>query len=282
MESTAVFLKWAGGKRRILPLMANFFPIKFGNYFEPFLGAGSVFFYVKQKYNPSHCTISDTNSDLINTYIHVRDNPKQLIKLLEYFKSQHSKKFYYEVREKFNKKIYIGIKRAAAFIYLNKTCFNGLYRVNSKNEFNVPFGQHKILSVYSSEVIYRASELLNDRVTIKHQDYKEIIANVKKGDFVYLDPCYDPIKKTSFASYTPERFSLDDRTKLFVFIEELKKKNTHIVLSNNDLPEIRKLYSGYNVHEILAPRIIGSRISYRADLIELLITTKKSINYLND
>lgn len=269
------FLKWAGGKRRILPLLEPFFPEKINRYFEPFLGGGSVFFFVKQKYNPSECIISDTNADLINTYLHVRDEPRQLIKYLKWFKERHSKRFYYSVRTAFNKCELEDVKRSAAFIYLNKTCFNGLYRVNRKNEFNVPFGQLKNPGIFEEGVIYSASEILKDGVKIEHQDYLNILGHVGKGDFVYLDPCYDPLKKTSFANYTPERFSDKDRVTLHAFIEGLRKGGAKVVLSNNDIPEIRKLYSQkYNISEILAPRFIGSKASYRSSLTELVISTQ--------
>lgn len=277
-SSTGVptFLKWAGGKRRIIPLIEEFFPRKFEKYFEPFLGGGSVFFYIKAKYNPSECIISDTNRDLIDTYINVRDNPRELIKALSCFKEKNSKDFYYEVRQRFNRFKYKDIERAAAFIYLNKTCFNGLYRVNRKNEFNVPFGQIRNPGIYAMETIYAASELLNDRVKIMHQDYNAILKVANKGDFVYLDPCYDPLKRTSFAHYTPDRFSESDRNKLFAFIEVLRKKGAKVVLSNNDVPKIRELYSDYRINEILAPRTIGSRANYRSALTELVITTEFS------
>ncbi|KKU49598.1 MAG: adenine methylase protein [Parcubacteria group bacterium GW2011_GWA1_47_10] len=266
------FLKWAGGKRKILPLIEKFFPKKIDRYFEPFLGGGSVFFYVKQKYNPPYSLISDTNVDLINTYIHVRDNPGQLIKYLSKFKKKNSKFFYYLVRENFNKKKYKGIRRSAAFIYLNKNCFNGLYRVNSKNEFNVPYGKYKNPSTFDEKIIYEASVMLKNGVEIKCQDYQAIISKVKGDDFIYLDPCYDPLKKTSFANYTPERFSTSDRLKLYSFIENLRKKGAKVVLSNNDIPEIHELYSDYNINEILAPRFIGSKVAYRNRVSELVIT----------
>lgn len=268
------FLKWAGGKRRILPLLEQFFPRTINRYFEPFLGGGSVFFYVKQKYNPTQCTISDTNLDLINTYVHVRDEPQLLIRYLARFKKKHSKEFYYSIRTALNEGGLKDVERSAAFIYLNKTCFNGLYRVNSKNEFNVPFGQLKNPGIFEESIIYHASEILKDGVKIKHQDYQKILGSVGRGDFVYLDPCYDPLKKTSFANYTPERFSEKDRDELHTFIESLRRERARVVLSNNDIPEIRELYSQkYNINEILAPRFIGSRASYRSSLTELVIST---------
>lgn len=268
------FLKWAGGKRRILPLIEESFPKVIDRYFEPFLGGGSVFFYIKQKYNPSFCLISDTNQDLVDTYLAVRDKPKLLIKHLNAFKKEDSKENYYVTRDLFNKKKFLGVKRAAAFIYLNKTCFNGLYRVNKKNEFNVPYGQFKNPGIFDEETIFFASTLLNDRVEIRRQDYRDVVKDTKEGDFVYLDPCYDPLKKTSFANYTPDRFSETDRYNLFAFIERLRKREVKVVLSNNDLPEIRRLYStDYAIDEISAPRLVGSKSSYRSNVVELVIRT---------
>jgi len=266
------FLKWAGGKRRILPLLETHFPKKVNCYFEPFLGGGSVFFYFKKKYNPKLCIISDSNEDLINSYLDVRDNPKLLIKELYKFKKNNSEDFYYSVREKFNKKKYNKrIERSAAFIYLNKTCFNGLYRVNKNNEFNVPFGKSANPGILEEEIIYEASSLLNDNVIIKIQDYKEINKIAKKGDFVYLDPCYDPLKKTSFVQYTPSVFCEQDRLDLFNFIENLKKKKVNFLLSNNDIPEIRKLYKKFNINEIMVARFINSKSNGRQKIKELVI-----------
>ena len=163
------FLKWLGGKRKLLSQIDHFLPSKINRYFEPFLGGGSMFFYIKQKYNPRHCVISDINEDLIESYKAVRDSPKDLIKNIKYFERRNSKTFFYEVREKFNGKKYCGIKRSAAFIYLNKTCFNGVYRVNRKNEFNVPYGNYENREIFNVETIFLASKLLQN-VTIKKQD----------------------------------------------------------------------------------------------------------------
>lgn len=265
------FLKWAGGKRRILSLLETYFPKKVNCYFEPFLGGGSVFFYFKKKYNPKLCIISDSNEDLVNSYLDVRDNPRSLIKKLYKFKKNNSEHFFYSVREKFNKKKYKGIERSAAFIYLNKTCFNGLYRVNKNNEFNVPFGKFTNPGIFEEEIIYEASALLKDNVIIKNQDYKEIEKIAKKGDFVYLDPCYDPLKKTSFVQYTPDVFCEQDRIDLYGFIEKLKRKKVNVLLSNNDIPEIRKLYHEYDISEIMVARVINSKSDERQKIKELVI-----------
>ncbi|MCK4796162.1 MAG: Dam family site-specific DNA-(adenine-N6)-methyltransferase [Spirochaetes bacterium] len=264
------FLKWAGGKRRIIRKLENNFPRKIKRYFEPFLGGGSVFFYIKQKYNPSDCYISDINKDLINTYIAVRDKATLLMRYLRYFKKHDSDKFYYNVRESFNKHKYRGINRCAAFIYLNKTCFNGLYRVNSKNEFNVPRGRYVNPEIFTEETILLANNLLQG-VIIKNESYESIANSVMMGDFIYLDPCYDPLTKSSFANYTPERFSTKDRLKLEIFIRQVHKIGAKVVLSNNDLPEVRKMYSDFCINEIFAPRSINSNGLSRGEIKELVI-----------
>lgn len=269
------FLRWAGGKRRILPLIEKFFPEKIDRYFEPFLGGGSVFFYVKQKYNPSRCLISDTNLDLVNTYIHVRDEPERLLKYLAKYRIKNNEDFYYKTRQRFNDKKIKGVERSAVFIYLNKTCFNGLYRVNRQNKFNVPYGQLKNPKIADKIAIFEASNLLRDNVEIRHQDYSSVINQAKKNDFIYLDPCYDPIKRTSFTSYTPDKFSEKDREKLHNFIETLRKKGSRVVLSNNDVKAVRSLYlaPNYRIKEIQAPRYIGSKGLYRSSVSELVIST---------
>jgi DNA adenine methylase len=264
------FLKWAGGKRRLIEQIDPYIPRNIDTYYEPFLGGASMFFYIKQRYNPKSCVLSDINEDLIETFKSVRDDPHKLIKELKKFKNKNSKEFYYKIRKKFNQKKITGIKRNAAFIYLNKTCFNGLWRVNLKNEFNVPYANYKNPEIYDKETIYHASNLLKG-VVIKCQDYRDILDSVKKNDFVYLDPCYDPLKKTSFAKYNPKRFTEKDRIELAKFMRFLKNKGICVILSNNDIAEIRKIYFNFEVREILAPRFINSKGNGRGKIRELLI-----------
>lgn len=272
--SIPTFLKWAGGKRRLISQIDPYLPFEVNRYFEPFLGGGSMFFYIKQKYNPKYCEISDINKDLIDTFVSVRDQPEELTKQLAYFKKRNSKKFYYETREKFNENKLSGLKRAAAFIYLNKTCFNGIYRVNSKGKFNVPYGRYTNPEIFSKETILSASKLLQN-VTIKCQSYEKILSQINRGDLVYLDPCYDPLKRTSFANYTPKRFSLTDRTKLSNFMNSLKKKEAFAILSNNNIKKVEDIYrnNGFNIHKIQAARSVNSNPLGRGKITELLITT---------
>ena len=267
------FLKWAGGKRKILDEIDKHLPEKIENYYEPFLGGSSVFFYIKQKYHPRKCVISDINKDLINVYVDVRDRPRDLIKHLKNLKSLNSQDFYYKVRESFNRNKSSSTKRSAIFIYLNKTCFNGLYRVNSKDEFNVPYGNHKNPEIFDEETILFASKLLQE-TEIFCRDYEEIKEDVEKGDFVYLDPCYDPLKKTSFANYTPKRFTNDDNERLARFVVEMHRRKVNFLLSNNVTKNVKRLYSskdGFKRITIRSFRSVGSKAQYRGHIPEFLI-----------
>jgi DNA adenine methylase len=216
--------------------------------------------------------ISDINKDLIETFKVVRDNPKELIKNLKYFKKRNSKEFYYKSRKKFNENRFKGIKRYAAFIYLNKTCFNGLYRVNSKNEFNVPRGKYKNPEIFNEETILLASKLLQG-VKIICQDYEKTLKYIEKDDFVYLDPCYDPLKRTSFANYTPKRFSDKDNERLSIFVAKLKRIGAKVLLSNNITDNVERLYSQkeYNRVVVFCSRSINCNRDQRGVIPEFLI-----------
>lgn len=268
------FLKWAGGKRHLIDQIDSHIPPSINNYFEPFLGGGFVFFYVKQKYNPKKCFLSDINKDLVNSFIAVRDDPKKLIKHLQNLRKSHSQEFYYKVRSSFNKNKFAGIKRAAIFIYLNKTCFNGLYRVNSKGEFNVPIGNYKNPEIFNEKTILLANKLLQG-VKIVHQDYERILPLLNKEDFVYLDPCYDPLKKTSFVSYTPNKFRIEDRERLFQFMLKARRKKANLMLSNNNIRLVKEMYldQKFKVETIMAKRFINSNPLGRGQIKELLITS---------
>ncbi len=270
------FLKWAGGKRRIIERLRPLFPKQIDRYFEPFLGGGSVFFFVQQRYRPKFSMISDLNQDLVSTYINVRDNPKELLKLLKIFKCNDSSHFYYETRKKFNLKKFPAVDRSAAFIYMNKSCYSGLFRVNSKNEFNVPYGNYKNAEIFDEDTIMSASELLQG-VEILCQDYRKVFDFAASGDFIYLDPCYDPKTKTSFVQYTPEKFSESDREHLAGFVMSVQSKGAKVLLSNNDMAKVRKLYPGFHFHRIKAPRSLGARVGAESKVIELAIRNYSSV-----
>jgi DNA adenine methylase len=271
------FLKWVGGKRKILDKLNRNLPIQFNNYYEPFLGGGSVFFYMKQKFPNKKFAISDINKDLINTYQDVRDYPRELRKWLKKLKESNSERFYYEVRESFNKGKVKGVKRSAVFIYMNKVCFNGIYRVNSKNEFNVPYGNYKNPEIFDDETILLASKLLKG-VKIVCQDYEDLISSIKEDDFVYLDPCYDPLKKTSFANYTPDRFDNEENIRMSRFVKNIKIKGANVLFSNNFTENVRRLYpksEGFFWFKFESFRSVGSKGKYREMTPELLIRNYK-------
>jgi len=266
------FLKWVGGKRKVLSQLDKYVPREIDRYFEPFLGGGSVFFYIVQKYKPRYCMISDINKDLIRTYIDVRDSPSSLLKRFRFFSENNSKNFYYITRQQFNQAEITGVARSAAFIYLNKTCFNGIYRVNAEGKFNVPFSGRKIPYLQDEDII-NASNLLRG-VRIKCQDYEKIKYDVLEDDFIYLDPCYDPLTKNSFVNYTPDKFKVEDRIRLAKFVNCLRSKGARVMLSNNDIRQVRELYDprSFKIRNILSPRCISSKASSRGQIKELVIT----------
>ena len=203
------FLKWAGGKNRLFKHLKKFIPIKYNCYFEPFVGGGAVFFNL----NPINSVINDLNNELINVYKIVKEEPKNLMKELDELQGKvNDKEFYYECRAKLPK---TNLKKAARTIFLNKTGFNGMYRVNSKGEFNIPFGDMKNAKLYDRDNLLACSKTL-DNALIQNGDYKKLLNLIKEGDFVYLDPPYVPLSKTSsFTNYTKENFGKKEFKYLF-------------------------------------------------------------------
>ena len=269
------FLKWAGGKRQLLPELLKYIPKDFNNYFEPFLGGGALFF---ELYNLGFLEnkkvyLSDINEELINTYKTIRDNPKELIIKLKEFKTNHNKEFYYKIRELDRDKNYKNldnITKSARFIYLNKTCFNGLYRVNKKGYFNVPIGSYKNPNILDEENILAVSKALQN-IIIKNFDYKEILKEVQSNDFIYLDPPYHPLNETSsFTSYTKNEFLQKEQIELFKTLKELSDK-CFILKSNSDTDFINKLYKDFKIEKILANRAINSKATNRGKILEVLI-----------
>lgn len=270
MIEIPTFVKWAGGKRRLLPELEQLFPKRIKRYFEPFLGGGAVFFFIKQKYNPTYTMLSDKNPELINTFLVVKNNPEKLIKGLIKHKKRNSVRYYYKIRL-LDPKNLSRIDRAARFIYLNKTCFNGLYRVNSKGQFNVPVGKYKNPEIFNEKRIFLASSLLKG-VRIICQSFEKIERFVKRGDFIYFDPCYNPeIKTIIFNSYTKERFLEEEQTKLADLFEKLDKKGCRLLLSNSDTALVRKLYKDYKINIVRCGRSINCKKDGRGKVKELII-----------
>ena len=263
------FIKWAGGKSQLLPNMSKLFPPKeqIGRYFEPFLGGGAVFFYLQHP----RSFLSDSNKELVELYEAVKNNVEELIKALKSHKNE--REYFYEVRAQKSSNL-SQTERAARFIYLNKTCFNGLYRVNSKGEFNVPFGRYKNPTICDAEGLRSASIALQN-ASIANNDYQSVLSKAKPTDFIYFDPPYHPLNKTSsFTSYTSEKFGEDEQKQLAKIYRSLAECGCFVMLSNSDTPLIRELYKDFYIHEIQANRAINSKPEGRGKITELLI-----INY---
>lgn len=274
------FLKWAGGKRQLLAQISKLYPKKFVTYYEPFIGAGAVFLDLQWK----KAVINDANSELINCYKVIRDSPEALIKEVE--KHPHSKQYFYELRsqdrvEGFQSRC--PIYRAARIIYLNKTCFNGLFRVNSSGQFNVPFGDYTNPRIIERSSIKALSTYLNSHaVTILEGDFELAVAKAKKNDFIYFDPPYDPLSDTSsFTGYSLNAFGKDQQVRLKDLAVRLCSQGSKVLLSNSATPFIYDLYSDSNLFRIIeveANRNINSVGSGRRKINELLIVGNYDVN----
>ena len=244
------FVKWAGGKRQILDKLKEYVPTEYNTYYEPFVGGGALLFELA----PKHAVINDLNQELMNTYKVLCDEEKfkKMCRVLNNYEANHSEEFYYEIRNKDrNKNTYNKLSdytRAARTIYLNKACFNGLYRVNSKGEFNVPYGKKTKVNTYDGNNLITVSNYLtmND-IKILNVDYKEALKTAKKGDFVYIDPPYDS-DTTIFTNYTETGFNKDSQRELASIFKELSDKGVFVMLSNYNTTLIQELYKDYHIH----------------------------------
>lgn len=266
------FLKWVGGKRSIIGELTSRLPKDFKAYWEPFVGGGALFFEMGKDISDAH--LSDLNIELVITYNVVKKHPEQLIKALRKHAEKHSKEYYYKIRAKHEQTD--AVARAARLIYLNRTCFNGLYRTNKKGEFNVPMGRYKNPDIIRENVIRSCSKALQ-HATVTLGDFTSI--QPKKGDFVYFDPPYHPINGTSFTSYTGDDFNEKDQERLRDFLLTLHKKGVKVMLSNSNTPFILNLYKNkvFKVHEVSAPRNVNCKADKRSHAKEVLIT-----NYATD
>ena len=268
------FVKWAGGKRQLIPEIEKHLPEKFGAYFEPFLGGGALLFHLLSKNQKIKGHVSDLNSDLVLSYVTIRDNLNGLLKSLQkhsdnYF--SNSKNYYYSVRETNPKS---QIEKVSRLLFLNRTCFNGLYRVNSKGKFNVPLGRYSNPNIVQEDNLRTVNHFLNkNKISIKCQDFERTVEGVKKGDFVYFDPPYQPVSKTAnFTSYTNGNFGLKDLKRLAKVSNELAKKGAKVLLSNSSSKQVRDLFSkDWNIVKIQANRAINSDSKKRTGHFELLI-----------
>ncbi|MGB7440870.1 MAG: DNA adenine methylase [Coleofasciculaceae cyanobacterium] len=272
------FLKWAGGKRQLLPEIKKYVPSKYKTYYEPFLGGGAVFFGLQ----PKKAVINDSNSELINCYEVIKDSLDELIDELRIHKGKHEEIYYYALREldrsrTYTKK-YNKVQRAARIIYLNKTCFNGLFRVNSHGQFNVPFGRYKNPNILDEAVLKAVNKYLNsNKISIFNKDFEQVTVDAQEGDFIYFDPPYDPISSTaSFTGYDVNCFDREEQKRLKDLVDELTRRSCKILLSNACTDFILELYSAYKIEEVSAKRSINSNALRRGKITEVLVRNYKS------
>ncbi len=305
MEVIRPFVKWAGGKSGLISQLKDFYPFDLENgkiekYVEPFVGGGAVLIDVLQKYEVKEAYAFDINEDLINCYNVIKNNIEQLIQEL-YKKEKEYKKlemderniYFYDIRKEYNSyklEKEINIKRASEFIFLNKTCFNGLYRVNKSGKFNVPCGKYKNPTICDSKNLRNLSKLIQN-VTFLYDDYKRSNRYVDNKTFVYFDPPYRPISVTSgFTSYTKEDFNEEAQKELARYYNELNTKNARLMLSNSNPKNTNQKddffeenYKGFNINEVYAKRMINSNSKKRGEISELLITNyNETIKYIQE
>ena len=267
-KETYPIVKWVGGKRQLMFELLKNMPKSYNRYFEPFIGGGALFFELR----PENAYISDMNEELINLYSVVRDNVYELISDLN--KHEVSKEYFLDIRNIDRTDEYKNlpdVQRASRFIYLNRTCFNGLYRVNSQGQFNVPFGDYKNPRIVDENNLLNCSELLKN-TEIKCADFSEILTKVKKGDFVYFDPPYVPLNETSsFTSYTKDGFDMDMQFKLREVCDELDSMGVMFMLSNSDTKFVNELYSNYEIKKVFASRAVNANAEGRGKITEVLV-----------
>jgi DNA adenine methylase len=264
-SSVAPFVKWAGGKRQLITQIRERMPEKYNDYYEPFIGGGAVIFDLL----PANALINDINKALINTYRTICNEPDAFLKEVNRLDNdmwEDGKKYYYTIREHYNDKLMrseYDVELAALFVFINKHCFNGLYRVNGKGLFNVPYNNSRRVSV-DEDVIIATSEYLR-RVTIIDGDFEQACKNAKKGDFVFIDSPYAPLNPTSFESYTKEGFDIESHKRLAKLYDELTARGCYCMLTNHNTELINELYGNkdYKIDVVSVKRMINSDASNR-------------------
>lgn len=259
------FVKWAGGKRQLLSKIQERIPENYNHYFEPFVGGGAVFFGTQ----PSKALINDINKALINTYQRICDSPKEFLSEVNKIDSEmweDGKQYYYTIREHYNDKLMkteYDVELAALFVFLNKHCFNGLYRVNGKGLFNVPYNNSRRVSVNGDSIIEISKYLQG--ITIIDGDFEDACRDARKGDFVFLDSPYAPLNPTSFESYTKEGFDIESHKRLAKLYDELTMRGCYCMLTNHNTDLINELYGnkGYKIDVVSVRRMINSDASNR-------------------
>ena len=271
------FVKWAGGKSQLLSQLEPFFPVQFRRYVEPFVGGGAVFFHLFRQgwLAGSEVVLVDSLQELIDCYRVVQAQVEELIaELQRHEPHKHDEAYFYEVRACDRSPDYVRrneIERAARFLFLNRTCYNGLYRVNRRGEFNVPFGRYRNPNICPAGNLRAASSALQG-VRLLAGDFTRVLEVAGPGDFVYLDPPYHPLSDTaSFTSYTVDDFRVEDQRRLADLFRELDRRNCRVMLSNSSAGLIRELYAGYRQVEVQATRVISSKGETRGAISELLV-----------
>lgn len=267
------FTKWTGGKRKLLPILTELLPDDFNRYYEPFIGGGALLF----KLLPHDAVINDFNEELINSYLQIRDNPNELIDLLAEHSDKNSKDYYLNIRSADRDgriESMTDVERAARILYMLRVDFNGLYRVNSKNQFNVPYGRYKNPKILDKDLIYEVSGYLNaNNIQILQGDFANAVTDAIDGDLVYFDPPYIPLSETSsFTSYTHEGFSYEDQVRLRNTVRDLTRRGVNVILSNSSSPLVEDLYQEFNLHYVDASRTNGAKPTSRGKIKEIIVT----------
>lgn len=264
--------KWAGGKTALLPKILPRLPKKIGTYFEPFVGGGAVFFALAAEKRFKRAVLGDMNDDLIETYFSIHNDLDKVIQRLKAHAAKHSEEYFYKVRAARGHYI------ASRFIYLNRTCFNGLYRVNQKGEFNVPFGDYKNPTICDEQNLRAVSTALTG-VELLSLDFEAVVEDaVGKNDAVYFDPPYVPASDTAnFTAYVKGGFGPETQERLADVARRLDSRGVHVLLSNSDTPFVRKIYKGFKIEKVQAPRRINSKGGKRGNVGEVLISGRWSI-----
>lgn len=275
ISDTKPFVKWVGGKRQLMQELENNFPKQFGTYHEPFLGGGAVMFNLLSKEPKLSCNVSDFNADLILAYVTIRDKLRKLVESLEnHSKNYHkdSSEYYYQVRKQEPKQ---QIEKVSRLIFLNRTCFNGLYRVNKKGQFNVPLGRYTNPNIINKENLTAVSKVLQSKkIKISCRDFEAVLGDAKKGDLVYFDPPYQPVSSTAnFTSYTHRDFIEDDLERLADLANQLTSKGCFVLLSNSNSKVVKEYFSSkhWSINTIDANRAINSNSKKRTGHKEIII-----------
>lgn len=269
-DDAGPFVKWVGGKGKLARVLATLLPpgVELMRHVEPFVGGGALFFARA----PRRALLCDVNHDLVETYLAVRDEVEFVLRHLRVLARGHDEESYYRVRERYNARDHASrAERAALFVYLNKTCFNGLYRVNKRGHFNVPMGRYAKPAIADAATLLAASARLAG-ADIRCAPFETLISEARPGDFIYMDPPYEPVSRTAnFTSYAQDGFSQADQARLRDVFRELDRRGSKLMLSNSDAPLIRELYRGYRIHEVMASRAVNCDPSARGPVRELVV-----------